>query len=233
MVGLVPGGSTFAASVDRLFLIILIVTGVAFFLVEGILAYFLLRYRHREGRHATYVHGSRRLEAAWTLGTGFALISLALYQYGAWTRIKIDLPEEGGALVVGVAANQFEWEPTYPGPDGQLCTSDDNRPAVNQLHFPAGQPVIVRLKSVDVIHSFFIPELRVKQDAVPGRLVSLWFEGTQPGNYQVACAELCGLGHYRMRAFVTVEPKAEFEAWMSEQNTSESEVDYCQVPPLS
>ena len=233
MVGLVPGGSTFAASVDRLFLIILIVTGVAFFLVEGILVYFLLRYRQREGRRATYVHGSRRLEAAWTLGTGFMLISLALYQYGAWTRIKIDLPEESAALVVGVAANQFEWEPTYPGPDGQLCTADDLRSAVNELHFPVGQPVVVHLKSEDVLHSFFVPELRVKQDAVPGRPVRLWFEATQPGKYQIACAELCGLGHYRMRANVTVEPPADFSSWVSGQNTSESEHDYCRVAPTS
>jgi len=232
MGGLVIQASTFAASVDSLFLLVLTITGIAFVVVEGILVYFLIRYRHRRGQKAAYVHGNRRLEAAWTIGTGVMFLSLAIYQYGAWTRIKLELPDESQALVVGVSANQFEWEPTYPGPDGKLCTPDDQRSAVNELHFPVDQPVVIRVKSEDVLHSFFIPELRVKQDAVPGMLIRFWFQATQSGNYEIACAELCGLGHYRMRGKVTVEPQAEFAAWSAEQAASESEHDYCQVEPV-
>ncbi len=233
MGGLIPQASTFAASIDSLFLVVLIMTGVAFVLVEGILIYFLVRYRHREGQKASYVHGNRRIELAWTVGTGIAFFSLALYQYNTWTQIKIVLPDESEAQVVGVSANQFEWEATYPGVDGTLCTPDDVHPPVNVLHFPADRPVIIRLKSEDVIHSFFVPELRVKQDAVPGRQFEFWFEATQAGQYEIACAELCGLGHYRMRGRVTVEPQADFDAWLAQQTGAASEHDYCNVAPIT
>ena len=216
MGGILPQGSTFAASIDSLFTVVLVMTGIAFVLVEGILVAFLIRYRHRPGQKASYVHGNRRLELAWTVGTGLAFFSLALYQYNTWTQIKVALPAEADAVLVGVSSNQFEWVATYPGEDGQLDTADDIKAPINVLHFPTGRPVLIRLQSEDVIHSFFVPELRVKQDAVPGRLIEFWFEATQPGHYEVACAELCGLGHYRMRAQVTIETQAEFDAWLAD-----------------
>ena len=233
MGGLIPQASTFAASVDSLFIVVLIVTGIAFVLVEGILVYFLIRYRHRQGQKASYVHGNRQLELAWTVGTGIAFFSLALYQYNTWTQIKIALPEESNAALVGIASNQFEWQATYPGADGELCTPDDIHPPVRVLHFPVDRPVLIRLKSEDVIHSFFVPALRVKQDAVPGLTFEFWFQATQTGEYELACAELCGLGHYRMRAPVIVESQADFDAWLAEQTRAESEHEYCQVAPLS
>ncbi len=233
MGGFIPQASTFAGSVDSLFLVVLIVTGIAFVVVEGILIYFLIRYRHRQGQKASYVHGNRQLELAWTVGTGIAFFSLALYQYNTWTQIKIALPDRAQAALVGVAANQFEWEATYSGEDGVLCTPDDVHPPVNVLHFPIGRPVLIQLKAEDVIHSFFVPELRVKQDAVPGRQIEFWFEATQSGQYEIACAELCGLGHYRMRAQVAVESQADFDAWAAEQTGAASEHDYCNVAPLA
>lgn len=216
MGGLIPQASTFAASIDSLFVVVLIVTGVAFVLVEGILIYFLVRYRNRTGRKASYVHGSQRLELAWTVGTGIAFFALAIYQYNAWIQIKAALPDRSTAQLVGISSNQFEWEATYPADDGQLGTADDIKAPINVVHFPVGRPVIVRLESVDVIHSFFVPELRVKQDAVPGQPIEFWFEATRSGRYEIACAELCGLGHYRMRGQVTVESQADFDAWLTD-----------------
>ena len=233
MGGLLPQASTFAASIDSLFIVVLIVTGIAFVLVESILITFLVRYRHRREQKAVYVHGSRRLELAWTIGTGIAFFSLALYQYNTWIQVKATLPDASQALVVGIASNQFEWEPTYPGADGELCTADDAHPPRNILHFPTGRPVIVRIKSEDVIHSFFVPELRIKQDAVPGRQIEFWFEPTLPGQYELACAELCGLGHYRMRAEITVESQVDFDAWLAEQTGAAAEHDFCNVAPLT
>jgi cytochrome c oxidase subunit 2 len=122
-------------------------------------------------------------------------------------------------LVISLEAEQFEWYPTYPGPDGQLGTDDDIEAPINIIHVPVNQKVIINLSSRDVLHSFFVPALRVKQDAVPGRPISLWFEATQTGEYEIACAELCGLGHYRMRAFLTVEDEATFQAWLAETAT--------------
>jgi len=222
MGGLLPDASTFGPAIDSLFLLVLIVTGIAFVLVEGLLIYFLIRYRDRPGQRATYVHGSRRIEFAWTVGTGFALLSLALYQRTTWAEVKQQLPDESTAVVVSISAKQFEWHTTYPGDDGRLDTADDIVAPINALHVPVGQPVIVRLTAQDVIHSFFIPQFRLKQDAVPGMIIRVWFQATQTGEFEIACAELCGLGHYRMRGRVTVESQADFDAWLAEVKAQQS-----------
>jgi cytochrome c oxidase subunit 2 len=230
--------SAAAGSVDFLFTLILITTGIAFVLVEGLLIYFLYRYRHREGQKATYVHGHWRLELAWTLFPALILFSLAIYQRGPWLDLKARFPSEDEAVVVELSPKQFEWHVRYPGPDGQFgrvapelvdkeenpLGLDPNDPAGaddiiapnNALHVPVNQRVLVLLKAQDVIHSFYVPTLRVKQDAVPGMTIRTWFEAAKTGRYEIACAELCGLGHYRMRAFLTVESQAEFEAWLEE-----------------
>jgi cytochrome c oxidase subunit 2 len=109
-------------------------------------------------------------------------------------------------------AKQFEWNVTYPGPDGRLGTEDDFVRR-NQLHIPVGRVVHVHLGAEDVIHSFFLPEFRVKQDAVPGRRQPVWFEAMETGTYTLGCAELCGLGHYRMRGTVTVHEADAFDSW--------------------
>jgi cytochrome c oxidase subunit 2 len=216
MGGLLPNASTFGPAIDSLFMLVLAVTGVAFVLVEGLLIYFLIRYRGRPGQKGVYVHGSRRLELTWTVGTGLALLSLAFYQRGTWAEVKQQLPDEATSLQIGLSADQFEWNATYPGADGRLDTADDLAAPINILHLPVGQPVILRLHSVDVLHSFFVPQFRLKQDVVPGLTIRAWVEATQTGEFEIACAELCGLGHYRMRGRVTVESPEDFEAWLAE-----------------
>jgi len=121
------------------------------------------------------------------------------------------------ALELEAEAAQFEWNFTYPGVDGRLGTEDDFT-VRNQLHVPVNEPVVVHLTSLDVIHSFFVPAFRVKQDAVPGfDRNRLWFEATHTGVYEIACAELCGLGHYRMRGRVFVHTQEDYERWKAEQ----------------
>jgi cytochrome c oxidase subunit 2 len=216
MGGLIQNAATFGPAIDSLFMLVLIVTGVAFVLVEGILIYFLIRYRERPDQKAAYVHGNRRLEIAWTVIPGLMLFSLALYQRGTWFTVKQSLPDESAALLVGISANQFEWNVTYAGDDGLLDTADDIRAPINILHLPVGQPVIFRLQSEDVLHSFFIPQFRLKQDVVPGMTIRAWVQATQMGQFEIACAELCGLGHYRMRGQVTVESPEAFAAWLAD-----------------
>jgi cytochrome c oxidase subunit 2 len=133
-----------------------------------------------------------------------------------WANIKSDRSFPDDALTLRVVAKQFEWNITYPGADGELDTGDDFT-VRNQLHLPANEPVVVRLEAEDVIHSFFVPELRVKQDAVPGMTIPVWFEATGTGDFEIACAELCGLGHYRMRASVTIHDPADFQSWHASQ----------------
>ena len=208
--------STFGGQVDALFTLVLALTGVAFVLTEGALIYFILRYRRRAKEKARYVHGNRRLEILWTVIPGLLFFGLAILQTGTWREIMIDLPPASESLVMSLEATQFEWHPTYPGPDGRLGTEDDIEAPVNVIHVPVNRKVIVHLTSEDVLHSFFVPALRVKHDAVPGQTISLWFEAIETGEFEIACAELCGLGHYRMRAFLTVEEDEAFASWLDE-----------------
>lgn len=198
-----------AGGVDDLYYLILILTGAAFVLVEAGIVWFVVKYRNRE---ATYTHGSDKLEIIWTAVPALVMIFLGVYSGQVWADLKMPGRLAEDALVVDVDAKQFEWMFTYPGADGELDTGDDFTDR-NHLNVPVDRPVRVRLSSQDVIHSFFIPELRVKQDAVPGRTTTAWFEATEPGELQMGCAELCGLGHYRMSARVTIHEAGGFEAW--------------------
>ena len=205
--------STYGNQIDGLFRLILWITGVIFVVVELLLLFFLFRYRHREGRPAHYTHGSNRLEVIWTIVPAVICVVLALMSRRSWAEIKQNMPKE--AMHIEITAEQFAWNIRYPGPDGKLETADDII-TLNQLHFPVGRAVVVALHSKDVIHSFFLPEFRVKQDAVPGMTTRIWFEATRVGHWEIACAELCGLGHFRMKGFVTVETPEEFERWLAE-----------------
>jgi cytochrome c oxidase subunit 2 len=132
-----------------------------------------------------------------------------------WAQIKGRESAPAGSFPIAVHAKQFEWRVTYPGRDGLLGTADDFT-GRNQLHVPVARPVLIKLTAEDVIHSFFVPAFRLKQDAVPGMEIPVWFRATVPGEYELGCAELCGLGHYRMRAAVTVHPASDFERWAAE-----------------
>ena len=206
--------STYGGQIDGLFYLILWITGIIFIVVEALLLYFLFRYRHREGRPARYTHGSNRLEVIWTIVPAIICVVLALMSRRSWAEIKQSMPQ--GAMTVEIMAEQFAWNLRYAGSDGKLNTADDVL-SLNQMHIPVGRPVIVSLKSKDVIHSLFLPEFRVKQDAVPGMTTRIWFEATRTGSWEIACAELCGLGHYRMKGFITVDSPEDFEKWLATQ----------------
>lgn len=203
--------STFGPDIDQIYYLVLWITGITFVLTEAALVYFLVRYRHREGRKARYTHGNNRLEIIWTVVPAIILVGLAFTSKGVWARVKSELPS--GAVELVVEAKQFEWNITYPGADGRLGTDDDFTKR-NELHIPVDQPVIVNLRAKDVIHSFFLPEFRVKQDALPGKNIPVWFEATETGEFTLACAELCGIGHYRMGGRVIVHSAADYEAWI-------------------
>ncbi len=211
--------ATYGGKIDAIFWVITVVTGIAFVLVEVGIIWFAIKYRRREGRRAHYTHGSKALEVLWTSVPALALVALGIYSADVWAQIKGRDSAPAGSLTLGVRAKQFEWNVTYPGADETLGTSDDFT-VRNQLHFPVNRPILIQLESEDVLHSFFIPQLRVKQDAVPGMTIPVWFEATKTGAYQIGCAELCGLGHYRMRARVTIHEPDEYERWHAEQVAS-------------
>jgi cytochrome c oxidase subunit 2 len=202
--------STYGGDIDRLFYLIYYVTGATFFAVQITLLVFLVVYRHRDDRRATYTHGNTTLEIAWTVAPAILLVILAFVSRSVWADIKQRIPPSD--MQVQVTAKQFNWEVAYPGPDGKIGTDDDVT-MDNDLHVPVGKTIRVLLKSRDVIHSFFIPNLRYKQDAVPGHEIPTWFKVTKPGKYEIPCAELCGFGHSGMRGWLFVHSLDEFEAW--------------------
>jgi len=208
--------STQGVQIDNLFWLIFWLTAVAFVLVEVGVLWFLWRYRAREGHRARYTHGHLGAEIVWTAVPALTMIFLGIYSGRIWAGIKSPDSFPKDALTINVTAKQFEWNVTYPGADRVLGNEDDFT-IRNRFEIPAHQPVVVNLESEDVIHSFFIPELRVKQDAVPGKVIPIWFEATQAGDFQIACAELCGLGHYSMRASVVIHEPEDYERWYNEQ----------------
>ena len=214
MLGWLPHNiSTYGADIDWLFSLIQWITGVIFLgVIVGLLA-FVVKYRHREGRRATYTHGSTVLEVLWTIVPAIILIVLFMLSQSIWWSIKGSVPDSN--FQVHVTAKQFNWEVTYPGPDGQFGT-DDDLTLENELHVPINTVVVVTLQSRDVIHSFFLPNLRLKQDAVPGREIRAWFEATQPGRYELPCAELCGFGHSGMLGYLTVSSPEDYSKWVKE-----------------
>ncbi len=211
-----PSVSTFGPDIDQLYYIILIITGIVFFVTEGLLIYFLVKYRAREGRKAEYIHGSTRAEVIWTAVPFVVVLVLALMSKPLWDQIKEPSLFPEGAYEIEVVARQFEWEARYAGANGEF-DADDSFTLLNRVHVPVNQPVILHLEAEDVIHSFFVPDFRVKQDAVPGRRIPVWFEITETGEYELGCAELCGIGHYRMDGLVVVQSEEEFEAWKQER----------------
>jgi cytochrome c oxidase subunit 2 len=210
--------SAVGGEIDALFYLILFITGAAAVLAHAILVVSLVRGRCREGRRAAYFTGERWRQAAWTLVPILIVLVLDLWidfrGANVWAKVKAQAPPT--ELTIRVTAKQFNWEILYPGPDGKFGTEDD-KTFDNELHVPVGKPVKVVLRSTDVIHSFFLPNLRLKQDVVPGREIEAWFEAEKAGKYEIPCAELCGFGHSGMKGWLYVHPPEEYERWVREQ----------------
>lgn len=238
LLGLPVEASAHAAEIDRMIVLIHWLMFVLFIGWGVFFVYVLFRFRSGAHPRASYTgataHFSKYLEA------GVAIVEAVLlvgYAIPAWARRVTDFPPERDAVVVRVVGEQFAWNVQYPGPDGKFGRTDiklvsadnplgldrsdpnakDDITTINQLNLPVDRPILVHLSTKDVIHSFTIYEMRVKQDAIPGMEVPVWFVPTRPGDYEIACSQLCGLGHYRMRGFVTVQSQADFRKWIADQ----------------
>jgi cytochrome c oxidase subunit 2 len=213
------GVSSYAGDIDAVFNFIYWLTFAIFWLVTILMVVFLYRYHHREGdtRRATYTHGNAALELTWTIVPAIVFIGIWFVSKTTWADIKAKIPPPD--VTVRVTASQFAWGFTYPGPDGLFDTADDKtdkelQGADKELHVPVNKVVKVVLRSNDVIHSFFVPSFRLKQDAVPGREINVWFKATKPGRYELPCAELCGPGHSGMVNWVQVLSDADYQKWV-------------------
>ncbi len=224
MAGWLPeAASSYAGEIDWLIIFITVVVGIWFLVAEGILIYAALRYRRKEGRRAAYLP-ARTLRAMAVILVPCAIIlgfDLVIDGVAApvWDRIKQTLPPYDH--LVRITGVQWAWRFTLPGPDGELDTNDDVE-VVNDLHVPLNDVVQFELTSSDVLHSLWIPELRLKQDAVPGRTIRGWFKPTREGTYEVICAEICGFGHTMMKGALVVEGREAYHQWL-QSKTAEAQ----------
>lgn len=200
-----PQGSTYALRADRLHYVIILVTMAVSALVFAAMLYFIVRYRRRSAAQLTPHYITPMAVEAVFVGVPLAFF-LACFFVGFRDYVWLRTPPPD-ALDVYVTAKQWMWKFSYPdGPNG-----------LNTLRVPVGRPVRLLITSRDVIHSFYVPDFRIKQDAVPGRYTEIWFEAKRPGTYQVLCAEYCGLMHSNMRAEVVALDPADFQTWRAEQ----------------
>ncbi|MCM8794360.1 MAG: cytochrome c oxidase subunit II [Candidatus Omnitrophica bacterium] len=225
-----PDISLTGHEIDRLFWVAFWLTGSTFLVVVGLLAYMILRYRARPGQRALYSRGENRGARLLTIGLALLVfvaidVQLAVRDHAAWERIWGQVPAPETTLRVQVFGEQFAWNIRYAGKDGTFGTADDVV-TLNQLHVPVNKTVVAQLSSKDVVHSFFLPNLRIKQDAVPGLVTSLYFQARKTGTFDIACAEHCGFGHYQMRGFLVVESQEGFDAWLAQQEQESSGADW-------
>jgi cytochrome c oxidase subunit 2 len=218
--------STYAPDIDGLFMVILWITLFFFVLTEGLLVYFIVKYRARgrEPGKAKHTHGSHTLELAWTFVPGLILFCLAVFQAETWGNIKYkgEMPKEGdpGVEVVEVYGMQFQWHFRYLGSGASVADRSDDVVKSSELHVPAGRKILLKLQTRDVLHSFWLPNVRLKQDLLPGQTIRQWFEitpGEHEGPYYVVCAELCGNLHTTMKGLLVVHDEAGYRAWLEEQ----------------
>jgi cytochrome c oxidase subunit II len=223
-------------SYDQQFSMTLMVTGIIFFLAQMALGWVIFRYRSN-GQRVTYSHGNNKLEAIWTGAAAVLFVGLVLMGTGIWANVHFE-KAPADAIQIQVLAKQFAWSFRYPGPDGKFGRTDikfindangnpfgidETDPAgkddiVNSaLKVPSGKPILLNMRSRDVIHNFFVRELRMKQDLVPGMEIPFHFQADKAGIYEIPCSELCGLGHSQMRSTMEVMSEADFEKWKKDQ----------------
>ena len=237
------GASALASRIDQQFALTYVLMGIVFVLAQGALGFLVWKYRDTgTPRKVSYSHGNTTLEVMWTALTAILFIGLNLMGSPIWAAERFE-PAKPGAVLVEVTGMQFAWYFRYPGADAKFGATklnlidpssgneaaiglDTNDPASKDdvvsgtLYLPVNREVDLHLRSIDVIHSFFVPNFRFKQDAVPGLIIHMHFTPTEIGDYEIACAELCGLGHYKMHGMVKVVSQEDFDKWLAEREAA-------------
>ena len=250
LLGMPPAASAHAGEIDQMMVLVHWLMVVLFVGWGAFFVFVLIRFRKGANPRASYIGAKGKLAKSTEVAVALVeVLLLVFYAIPAWAKRVTNLPSGNDAVIVRVVGHQFAWEVQYPGADGKfgrtdptLITADnplgldrrdpdakDDVTTINQLNVPVGHPVLVHLSSQDVIHSFGLYEMRIKQDAVPGLEMPVWFVPTVTTNdmraklknptfdYEITCSQLCGLGHYRMRGFITVQSDADYQKWMADQ----------------
>jgi cytochrome c oxidase subunit II len=215
--------SSYGHRMDWLFEYTSYVALIFFLIMVSALGYFLIRYREKPNQRAYYTHGKASASEKWApkLLDLAVFISLDLVLIGSTfihTRDFIwNYPEGDDVIQVQVMPQQWMWNFRYAGTDGVFGTEDDIV-TINDLRVPKGQPVMIQMKSKDVIHGFFITNVRSQMDAIPGIVTKFWFDANEVGEYEITCAHLCGTAHYKMKGFLKVMEPEDYQAWHDEMS---------------
>jgi cytochrome c oxidase subunit II len=230
--------SAHAAEIDQMTVLVHWLMAVMFVGWAGYFIFVLFRFRRGANPVASYTGAKGKISKGTEVAVALIeVVLLIFYAIPAWAKRVQAFPSENEAVVVRIVAEQFAWNMQYPGPDHRFGRTDiklisadnplgldrsdaaakDDIATINQLNLPIDRPVLLHLSSKDVIHSFGLIEMRVKQDIVPGMQMPVWFIPSRAGEYEISCSQLCGLGHFRMRGFVTVQTQADYDKWFSEQ----------------
>lgn len=215
MESIILGASSFAGTVDNVILIVAILGGFWFLVAEGIFFYFLFKYRAKVHPKALYVTGEKKEEKKWIHIPHNLIIVCDLFviffAVRAWYIIKQDLPPAEETL--RVIGRQWSWQIVHPGEDKILGTADDVE-TVDEIRLKVNTTYHFKLESMDVLHSFSIPSFRLKQDAIPGRVITGWFKPTKTGQIDLQCAEMCGIGHGIMMGQIYIESEEDHIKWL-------------------
>ncbi len=218
---LLPAGSSYAGDIDGLINLIFALVGFWFLVSEAVFFYLIFRFRKKDGQPAQYITGNEKKQKRWiTIPHALVLVCDIFIIVGAirvWYEVKQDFPEPHAT--VRVIAQQWAWTFEHPGPDGELDTADDIV-SINELHVEVDKVYHFKLSAEDVVHSFSVPVFRLKQDAIPGRIITGWFEPTKAGEFDIQCAEICGVGHGLMGARLHVETAEQHAAWMGPRSST-------------
>jgi cytochrome c oxidase subunit II len=213
---LIESASTYAKDIDGIIELIAWIVGPWFLLTFGIFIYFIFKFRKKEGVKALYIDGENPDHMKWISRPHAAVllfdIVVVIVAIQVWNKVKIDLPEPD--YTIGVVGHQWSWRFIHPGQDGKLGTADDIE-TVDELHVMVDKTYHFKLTSVDVLHSFSVPVFRLKQDAVPGREITGWFNATKTGEFDIQCAEMCGIGHGIMGGRIHIATEADHNKWIA------------------
>ena len=208
--------SSYGALTDELWMLVTVITLTAFVITEAVIIYSVVRFRRRRNPKASYIPGSKWKHLKWVFIPVFIITVLDFYidakTHHVWDVIKMRTPEPD--QLIRITGQQYSWQFSYAGADKLLDTEDDLQ-LLGELHVPINQNIVFDLVARDVLHSFWVPELRLKQDALPGRTIRGWFKCIKEGVYSIACAELCGPGHAQMAATLYVHSEEDYKAWLA------------------
>lgn len=214
--------SSYAGDIDRLFDVITLLVGIPFAVSVYLFFAFIFRFREKEGQKAMYITGTEHKYMKWIHRAHIPILTfdviIVVMAVNVWYDVKQDLPEANST--VRVIAQQWAWTFVHPGPDNVLDTADDIT-TINELHVAKDTLYHYKLEALDVLHNFSVPVFRLKQDAIPGRVITGWFEPIVTGEFDIQCAEICGIGHGLMPARIHIESPGQHAAWVQENSPIE------------